>query len=111
MRVPTTALLPALAGLLLLGGCINIQGDGDHDGGPYRPRTATDLCRREVEHSYESRYRIAYDLPELTTNGTTQTVRQPFTLAARKENFEGPERREIRCTVVDGALTQVQTVR
>lgn len=91
----------------LLGGCsINVN-DGEYDHGNYRtPRTATDICRREVDRSYGDRYRIAFDLPELTTNGGTQMVFQPFTMASRKDSFEAPQRRALRCTIVDGVLTQ-----
>lgn len=97
----------ALAGGGLLGACsINVN-DGEVDHGNYRtPRTATDICRREVDRSFGDRYRIAFDLPELTTNGGTQSVFQPFTMASRKDSFEPPQRRALRCTIVDGALTQ-----
>lgn len=97
----------ALAGGGLLGGCsINVHDDGIEHGDYRAPRTATDICRREVDRSFSDRYRIAFDLPELITNGNVQTVQQPFTIASRKDAFETPQRRTLRCTVVDGALTQ-----
>lgn len=99
--------LLALAGGGLLGGCsINVNDDGIEHGDYRAPRTATDICRREVDRSYGDRYRIAFDLPELSTSGNVQTVQQPFTIASRKDAFEGPLRKVLRCTVVDGALTQ-----
>ncbi len=105
-RVSTLALL-ATAAVGLLGGCSVNVNDGEYDHGNYRvPRTATDICRREVERSFGDRYRIAFDLPELTTNGGTQSVFQPFTMASRKDSFEPPQRRALRCTIVDGVLTQ-----
>ena len=113
MRTPTSRALAAtlLVGApLLLGGCvaeINAGDDAYHGGAYSRIRTATDMCRREVERSYEDRYRIAYDLPDLTSQGTTQTVVQPFTLEARRNAPDAPGRRTVRCTVVDGTLTQV----
>jgi len=92
----------------LLGACsINVQDrDYEHDDGYSRPRSATDLCRREVNRSFGDRYRIAFDLPELSTSGNTQTVIQPFNMVSRKDSFDGPQRRTLRCTVVDGVLTQ-----
>ena len=100
------ALLAVAAGGLLGACSINVN-DDDYDHGTYRmPRTATDICRREVDRSFGDRYRIAFDLPELTTSGNVQTVNQPFTMASRKDAFEGPQRRTLRCTVVEGALTQ-----
>jgi hypothetical protein len=91
----------------LLSGCsINVNdAEFDHDNYPL-PRTATDVCRREVERSYGNRYRIAFDLPELSTNGDTQTVQQPFTMASRKNDFEAPTRLTLHCTVVKGVLTR-----
>lgn len=108
----TTRTLCLLAlGALALSACsINVDGD-THGPGYNLPRTATDLCRREVDRTYDSRYRIAYELPELSTDGPTQTVRQAFTLALRKENFEAPERRALRCVVRGGELVSVSEVR
>lgn len=91
----------------LLSGCSIKVNDGDYDGENYRvPRTATDICRREVDRSYGDRYHIAFDLPELTTNGDVQTVHQPFIMANRKNSFEAPARSALRCTLVKGVLTQ-----
>lgn len=108
-RLSRACALVLLAGSVggLLGACsINVN-DDNYEHGAYRmPRTATDLCRREVDRSFGDRYRIAFDLPELTTSGNVQTVQQPFTMASRKDAFEGPQRRTLRCTVVDGVLTQ-----
>jgi hypothetical protein len=103
----TAHLLTGLGLVALLAACsINVRDDDiDHDG-YHRPRTATDLCRREVDRTYGSRYRIAFDLPELTTSGNIQTVVQPFTMASRKDAFEGPTSRSLRCSVADGVLTQ-----
>lgn len=97
----------AIAGVGLLGACsINVN-DGELERGSYStPRTATDVCRREVHRTYGDRYRISFDLPELSTNGTVQTVHQPFTIVSRKDSFEGPQRRVLRCTLTDGILTQ-----
>lgn len=95
-----------LAGAGLLGACsINVNGDEYDRDGHYKPRTATDQCRREVDRSFGDRYKIAFDLPDLTTNANVQTVVQPFTIASRRDSFEAPQRRVLRCTVVDGALT------
>ncbi|WP_298325221.1 hypothetical protein [Asticcacaulis sp.] len=97
----------ALAAGGVLGACSVNVNDGDYERGlsPV-PRTATDICRREVDRSFGDRYRIAFDLPELVTNGNVQTVQQPFTMASRRDAFEGPQRRSLRCTLVDGVLTQ-----
>lgn len=99
-----TALL--LVGAGFLGGCsINVNADEyDHDGHG-KPRTATDQCRREIDRSFGDRYKIAFDLPDLTTNANVQTVVQPFTLASRRDSFEPPQQRVLRCTIVDSALT------
>lgn len=99
--------LGMVVGAGVLSACsINVNDDKD-DGRYARPRTATDHCRREVERTYGDRYRIAYELPDLVTNGTVQTVTQGFTLVLRRENFDAPERRSIRCTVDSGVLIQV----
>jgi hypothetical protein len=98
----------AITGIGLLSACsINVNDDNADHGRYAYPRTATDQCRREVERTYGDRYRIAYDMPELTSNGSTQIVVQRFTLALRKDNFEPPQRRSLRCTVDGGVLTQV----
>ncbi|SNR97939.1 hypothetical protein SAMN05880556_101913 [Azospirillum sp. RU38E] len=97
-----------ITGAGLLSACsINVNDDGVEPGRYAYPRTATDQCRREVERTYGDRYRVAYDLPELSSSGSTQIVVQRFTLALRKDNFEPPQRRSLRCTVDGGALTQV----
>jgi len=98
----------AITGIGLLSACsINVNDDeGNRDHYAY-PRTATDQCRREVERTYGDRYRIAYDLPDLSSSSSTQIVVQRFTLALRKDNFEPPQRRSLRCTVDGGVLTQV----
>ena len=96
-----------VAGAAALSACsINVNDDKE-DGRYAHPRTATDQCRREVERTYGDRYRIAYDLPDLVTSGPVQTVTQSFTLALRKDNFDSPQRRTLRCTVDGGVLTQV----
>ncbi|MFV3075809.1 hypothetical protein [Niveispirillum fermenti] len=97
----------AIAAMGLLGACSIKVNEGDAERGAYStPRTATDVCRREVHRSYGDRYRISFDLPELSTSGTLQTVYQPFTIVSRKDSFEGPQRRALRCTLADGILTQ-----
>lgn len=112
-RLSTLALLP-LAGLamLLLGGCaIEVN---DRDPGreaAYKPRTATDVCRREVERTYDDRFRIAYELPDLQTQGATQVVVQEFSLTPRKDYGTAIERRTVRCTVADGVLTAFTPMR
>ncbi|MQP65118.1 hypothetical protein GE253_07125 [Niveispirillum sp. SYP-B3756] len=106
VQISTVILLAAASTSFLAGCSINVN-DGENEHGNFRnPRTATDICRREVDRSYGDRYRIAFDLPELTSNGGTQTVHQPFTMASRKDSFEAPQRRALRCTIVDGILTQ-----
>lgn len=106
------ALAAAAVGLLALGACsISVQdGDGGYHSSDYRPKSATDLCRREVWRSYHEDYKIAYELPELTTAGTSQTVVQSFTLVPERGRAD-VERRTIRCTVTDGALTEVSALR
>ncbi|MFM2041824.1 MAG: hypothetical protein RLY86_400 [Pseudomonadota bacterium] len=109
---PVTLVTAAALALLALGGCsISVQdGDGYHDGSVERPRSATDICRREVWRSFQEDHRITYDLPELTTTGTTQTVVQAFTLDPHRSS-QGSERRTIRCTISDGTLTEVTSLR
>ncbi len=97
-----------ITGAGLLSACsINVNDEAVEPGRYAYPRTATDQCRREVERTYGDRYRVAYDLPELSSSGSIQIVVQRFTLALRKDNFEPPQRRSLRCTVDGGALTQV----
>ncbi len=106
VRASAFAFLALSAGGLL-GTCSITVNEGEYDHGNYRaPRTATDICRREVDRSFGDRYRIAFDLAELSTSGNVQTVNQPFTMASRKDAFETPQRRTLRCTIVDGVLTQ-----
>lgn len=106
VRVSAFAFLALSAGGLLGACSINVN-DGEYEHGKYHaPRTATDICRREVDRSFGDRYRIAFDLPDLSTNGNIQTVQQPFTMASRKDSFEAPQRRTLRCTITDGVLTQ-----
>ncbi|ACJ01285.1 hypothetical protein [Rhodospirillum centenum] len=108
----TLGLLPLLGALLFLTGCaIEVNGETDEwRDGAYRPRSATDICRREVYRSYDDDYRIAFELPEMRTEAAKQTVTQTFTLTP-KRGRDGQETRTIRCTVTDGALTDVATVR
>lgn len=106
MRSLATGLALVIAGTAFSACSINVNDDQDHGRYAY-PRTATDQCRREVERSYGDRYRIAYDLPDLVTTGSVQTVTQAFTLVLRKDNFDAPQRRSLRCTVDGGVLTQV----
>lgn len=112
-RGPLLTVLP-LAGLalLFLGGCsIEVNDREVGRDGYYKPRSATDLCRREVERTYDDRFRIAYELPELVTQGTSQIVTQEFSLTPRKDYGTGIERRSIRCTVTDGTLNSVTPAR
>ncbi len=111
-RLMLTMLPLAGLALLFLGGCAIEVNDRDSGrDGYYKPRGATDLCRREVERTYDDRFRIAYELPELVTQGTSQLVTQEFSLTPRKDYGTGIERRAIRCTVTDGALTSVTPVK
>ncbi|WP_119677408.1 hypothetical protein [Indioceanicola profundi] len=100
--------LTSAVGLLALSGCISVH-DGGGDSSEYRPRSATDLCRREVWRSYHEDYKINYDLPELSTSSNSQMVVQSFTLVPERGRAD-VERRTIRCTVTDGALTGVTTL-
>lgn len=121
-RVPARAVRCALrtallfsataAGTLALGACSIAVQDGDdwNHVGENRPRAATDICRREVRRSYDYDHGIDFDLPELSTSGTTQTIIQSFTVDAKRGRGV-PERRTIRCVVTDGVLTEVANVR
>lgn len=67
-----------------LSGCVASINANDHDDDGWRhshPRTATDLCRREVERTYEDNYRIAFELPSLRSLAMVSPVPPPGTVA------------------------------
>lgn len=113
-RAARRTLIPlSLVGVALLAGACSIEVNGetdlDHNNG-YYVRTPTDLCRREVNRSFADDYRIDFDLPELSTQGTVQTVVQRFTMTPR-QGRGATESRTIQCTVTDRTLTEFKTLR
>ncbi|MEA1677064.1 MULTISPECIES: hypothetical protein [Nitrospirillum] len=99
-------ILGAAIGCLSLSGCvINADDSGHHYD---MPRTATTVCRREVDHVYDDYYKIAFDLPVLATEADgRQTVVQPFTLMPRRDITAAAGRHVMRCVVKDTALISV----
>jgi hypothetical protein len=102
----TLVITSAAIGCLGLGGCVI---NADDSGAHYDlPRTATTVCRREVDHVYDDYYKIAFDLPSLVTEADgRQVVTQPFTLMPRRDVTSAAGRHVMRCVVKDGALVSL----
>lgn len=117
--------------MVVLSGCVASINANDHDGdGPHgHYRTATDLCRREVERTYEDAYRISYELPTLRTIppmsplpapggtapvpdaiGTQQVVQQPFTITPRRDGGLS-QHQTLTCTLNTGVVTAMSVDR
>ncbi|MDE1149527.1 MAG: hypothetical protein PW843_23480 [Azospirillaceae bacterium] len=99
----------AAVGCVALSGCVaSINSHDDDMHVSNMSRTATSICRREVDHVYDDYYRISFDMPVLSTEADgRQVVVQPFNLMPRKDIAGAAGHHVTRCVVRDGALLTI----